>query len=247
MVTFELPGGTRLDLATLFIPAGATNSPAKLSVSFPLPASSYLDGDIDLDITLKTLLDGGEISLLNEAFELRTWTPTGIPNLRDENESDFPMELLNRPELSNGIDSGYYQFQDGSIQIISKRLSRFTSLQNGKRGVIGGQQSSSSNGTRFDRSVSARTVWDRNKMLYAFFNSQPYVLVDLRNAFGGKEAIIQLRRYVPGGTTYINLGKVTLSDSGNATFELKNRLLKSDRLRLLIDGERIVFHNVLNY
>ena len=245
VVTFELPGGTRLDLATLFIPAGATDFPAKLSVSFPLPATSYADGDMDLNVTLTGSSNGSRISILNQAMELRTWTPTGIPNLRDETNNDFPMQILVKPELVDGVDSGYYQFLDGAIQIVSKRLSLFTTLKSGGNGVTSGNSDDASK-TPSSRINSTRKAWDRNALLYAYFNSQPYVLVDLRNAFAGQEATIQLRRYIRGGTTYINLGRVTLSESGNATYELQSKLLKRDRLRLLVDGQKIVFHNVMS-
>ncbi|NCX75999.1 MAG: hypothetical protein EBX09_02910, partial [Actinobacteria bacterium] len=126
VVTFELPGGSRLDLATIFIPAGATNERATLTISYPLDLSNYLDGDLDLSILLQSQTTGQLIESLLEALELRTWTSTGTPRLQELNGSILELTNLSEPRLSLDIDAGIFRFTDDSIQVLSKKLSRFT-------------------------------------------------------------------------------------------------------------------------
>ena len=71
------------------------------------------------------------------------------------------------------------------------------------------------------------------------------MLVDLKKSFSGKSAVIQLRKYIRGGTVYRTLETLTLNELGDGSYPLSAKLLKQDRLRLLVDGKKIVFHTVI--
>ena len=236
VITFELPGGSRIDLATLFIPAFTTSSPATLRVSYPLPGSSYLDGDLDLNISLDSLATGLPIRQLNQAIELRTWTETKDPQLQDEPSLAVSLPLLPRPELTAELDSGFYRYEDGSIQIITKKLSRFSNTS---------RESSIISGSKRNIKKVIVAAAERNKFFYANFASKPIVIVDLKSAYAGKSAKVQLREYVKGGTRYINLGIVTLNANGDSSLELNKKLLRLDRLRLIVDEKKIIYHTAV--
>ena len=236
VITFELPGGSRIDLATLFIPAFTTSSPATLRVSYPLPGSSYVDGDLDLNISLDSLATGLPIRQLNQAIELRTWTETRDPRLQDEPSLAVSLPLLPRPELTAELDSGFYRYEDGSIQIITKKLSRFSNTS---------RESSINSGSKRNIKKVIVAAAERNKFFYANFASKPIVIVDLKRAYAGKSAKVQLREYVKGGTRYINLGIVTLNANGDSSLELNKKLLRLDRLRLIVDEKKIIYHTAV--
>ncbi|MEY3107961.1 MAG: hypothetical protein RL730_312 [Actinomycetota bacterium] len=236
VITFELPGGSRIDLATLFIPAFTTSSPATLRVSYPLPGSSYVDGDLDLNISLDSLATGLPIRQLNQAIELRTWTETKDPQLQDEPSLAVSLPLLPRPELTAELDSGFYRYEDGSIQIITKKLSRFSNTS---------RESSINSGSKRNIKKVIVAAAERNKFFYANFASKPIVIVDLKRAYAGKSAKVQLREYVKGGTRYINLGIVTLNANGDSSLELNKKLLRLDRLRLIVDEKKIIYHTAV--
>ena len=236
VITFELPGGSRIDLATLFIPAFTTSSPATLRVSYPLPGSSYVDGDLDLNISLDSLATGLPIRQLNQAIELRTWTETRDPRLQDEPSLAVSLPLLPRPELTAELDSGFYRYEDGSIQIITKKLSRFSNTS---------RESSINSGSKRNIKKVIVAAAERNKFFYANFASKPIVIVDLKSAYAGKSAKVQLREYVKGGTRYINLGIVTLNANGDSSLELNKKLLRLDRLRLTVDEKKIIYHTAV--
>ncbi|MEY3317845.1 MAG: hypothetical protein RL540_217 [Actinomycetota bacterium] len=236
VITFELPGGSRIDLATLFIPAFTTSSPATLRVSYPLPGSSYVDGDLDLNISLDSLATGLPIRQLNQAIELRTWTETRDPQLQDEPSLAVSLPLLPRPELTAELDSGFYRYEDGSIQIITKKLSRFSNTS---------RESSINSGSKRNIKKVIVAAAERNKFFYANFASKPIVIVDLKSAYAGKSAKVQLREYVKGGTRYITLGIVTLNANGDSSLELNKKLLRLDRLRLTVDEKKIIYHTAV--
>ncbi|MEY3347505.1 MAG: hypothetical protein RL159_191, partial [Actinomycetota bacterium] len=236
VVTFELPGGSRLDLATIFIPAGATNERATLTVSYPLDLSNYLDGDLDLSILLQSQTTGQLIESLLEALELRTWTSTGTPRLQELNGSILELTNLSEPRLSLDIDAGIFRFTDDSIQVISKKLSRFTNLN---LDLI------SSQGVKKRAVISTRKPAERNRLLYGEFASKPFVLVDLKSTFGNQLVQLQLHKYVRGGNTYLNLAELKLDEFGNASHELNEPLRKRDRIRVLIDGTKVIYHSVV--
>ncbi len=236
VITFELPGGNRLDLATFFLPAGATSEISILSVSLPLDESRYLDGDLDLSITLRSQVTGQIIEKLNEAMELRTWTSTGTPKLQESDGALLNIVELTRPILESNTEAGIYRFSDDSIQIISTRLSRFTNLN---------LQLSITDDSTKRAVIASRKPGERNRLLYGNFSSKPFVLVDLKSSFANQSAQLQLRQYVQGGSRYIDLANLNLDSMGNASFELSEPLLKRDRLRLIIDGTKIIYHSVV--
>ncbi|MEY3008532.1 MAG: hypothetical protein RL464_197 [Actinomycetota bacterium] len=231
-----MPGGSRLDLATIFIPAGTTNERATLTVSYPLDPFNYLDGDLDLSILLQSQSTGQLIESLIEALELRTWTPTGTPRLQELDGTILELSNLSEPRLISGVDAGLYRFADSSIQVISKKLSRFTNLN---LDLINSQ------GLNKRAVISIRKPGERNRLLYGSFDSKPFVLVDLKSTFGNQFAQLQLHKYIRGGNTYLDLAQLKLDEFGNASLELNQPLRKRDRIRVLIDGTKIIYHSVV--
>ena len=236
VITFELPGGSRLDLATLFFPAGATSERSTLSVSYPFDISRYLDGDLDLSITLRSQITGQLIEKLDEAMELRTWTSTGTPKLQESDGALLNFAELARPILDSNTDSGIYRFSDDSIQIISKKLSRFSNLN---------LQLSVTDESTKRAVISSRKPGERNRLLYGNFASRPFVLVDLKSSFANHSAQLQLRQYVRGGSKYFAVANLNLDSAGNASLELSQPLLKRDRIRIVIDGKKVIYHSVI--
>ena len=234
-ITFELPGGPRVDLATLHIPQGATGGPALLSISAPSPLTKYRDGELDLEITLRLISTGESLTNVREVIDLRIWSPLNqyqILRLESDNNPVSILDLL-EPVLGNGTKSGIYTYQDASSLLLTRSLSRFVTPW-----MLLPQELAS------DPIRSQRERLTRNRLIY-WRQAVPTVIVDLEKRFANQQVQLQLRKYSRGKVFYTTLAKIELDNNADSLFELAKPLKREDRLRLMVSGKPLVFHNVV--
>ena len=234
-LTFELPGGTRVDLATLYVPKGVTSGPAILSVSLPSPIDRYSDGELDLDIGFRLQSTNQEIETLLRPIQIRMWSRLNSDSVLLIENSSNPVALarLAAMRLDSALENGIFSFKDGTAAILTMKLSRFATPEMLARAKAG-----------ISLPKSRRDSLTRNRLIYWVNGNTPSVILDYKKQYAGKQAILELRQYTKFRIKFIELGKVEFDKEGNAWLMLKAPLKKQDFLRVVMNKSILMYHTI---
>ncbi len=234
-LTFELPGGTRVDLATLYIPKGATSGPAVVSVSLPSPLERYSDGELDLEINFKLRSNGQLIEIIQQTIQLRLWTGLNTNSVLLVENFDSPIAIANLSELKlkSPMTAGVFGFQDGSASILASQLSRFVTPEMLARAKA----------AQARPSVTREPI-SRNRLIYWVKGGEPSVILDYKKRYAGSDVRLELRRYSKYKFKFIELGKLTFDSEGNGWLALDRPLRKKDHLRVILNDSVFMYHTI---
>ena len=234
VITFQASGNASGMISTLFIPAGATKFPATLDLSSAISGAGVGEAMLDVEVRLRDLINGQEISTLLKPLELRAWGNVGTPLVFESGKCPQTVPSLQGVTLRGSAKFGFTRYSDGSLTIIAKQLSRFTTSPE-----VVAQPS-----CPFARTAVNSALREQNRVLFMFQEKMQYLLLDFKSSLAGKKIEVQLRRKTEGVVSLTTIGLVTLDESGDGVIIPDSSLKLGDSFRVTSSNRLIPFRTL---
>ncbi len=225
LVTFEVPNGDSTSLITIYLPKGAIKESAMLEVEIGDESSNFGLGDFNLLISLTSIKDGSNISVLTKPMEIRPWFDVRAPRLNEPGTCSQPFTLLRTDYLPKVQRAGFFINPSGLLTLYTRALSKITNTN-----LTAGEQI-----CLIERTGFIFETREFNRVIASNLKTSPYLVVDLKEKFAGKEIEVQLRRSINRDVRITRIAKVRVNAKGDSIVPFGQELLKSDRFRVRID------------
>jgi hypothetical protein len=232
--SFQVMGVNSNVLVTILLPQGATDVPADVFVTCLSTPEEVSAGLISLRIDIRRADNGQTITSLKAPMEIRYWHLYQGQSFQLIEDSGA-VTIINRASSAASVqatDPTYFVQGDGTYSVFLRQLSEVKAVANASNPGISSRQ-------RLRAFINSPR--ERNRIYLLQSGANQKLLIDLATQYGKQKAQLEIRRYLPGTLTYTSLITLQLDTQGDATYVVKKPLLIGDRLRVQINGTKIVY------